>query len=205
MPEVILPLRGAANPSSKRAGTSPGSFASPADLGGPLAYSSPDTAGMPAPSPRTAWDFLPPDWRRIGPFAVAPDGFEPVTQLEHARLGIITPEMRRVAEREPHLTAEQVRDEVAAGRLVIPANKVHLRYALDPTGIGRCTCTKINANMGASPISSNTNEEVEKLRWAERWGADTVMDLRPVAIWMLAASRSSRRRAFPSVPCRSTR
>ena len=78
---------------------------------------------------------------------------------------------------KPHLTPEQVRDEVAAGRLVIPANKVHLRYALDPMGIGRGTRTKINANMGASPISSSTDEEVEKLRWAERWGADTVMDL----------------------------
>ena len=177
MPNVTLPLRGAANPSSQRSGTSPGSFARAADLGGPLSFSSPDTPGMPAPSPKTAWDFLPSDWRRNGPFAVAPEGFEPVTQLEHARLGNITPEMRRVSEREPHLTPEQVRDEVAAGRLVIPANKVHLDYALDPMAIGRGTRTKINANMGASPISSSTDEEVEKLRWAERWGADTVMDL----------------------------
>ena len=177
MPEITLPLHGAANPSTSRAGTSPGSFAAAADLGGPLTFSSPDTPGMPAPSPKTAWDFLPPDWRLNGRFAIAPEGFEPVTQLEHARLGIVTPEMRRVSEREPHLTPEQVRDEVAAGRLVIPANKVHLRYALDPMGIGRGTRTKINANMGASPISSSTDEEVEKLRWAERWGADTVMDL----------------------------
>ncbi len=177
MPELPLPLRGAANPSSNRAGTSPGSFANAADLGGPLSFSSPDTPGMPQPSPKTAWDFLPPDWRLNGRFAIAPEGFKPVTQLEHARLGIVTPEMRRVSEREPHLTPEQIRDEVAAGRLVIPANKVHLRYALDPMGIGRCTRTKINANMGASPISSSTDEEVEKLRWAERWGADTVMDL----------------------------
>jgi phosphomethylpyrimidine synthase len=177
MSEVTLPLRGAANPSSLRAGTSPGSFASAADIGGPRTFSSPDTPGMPAPSAKTAWDFLPPDWRRVGQFAIAPDGFEPVTQLEHARLGIVTPEMRRVSEREPHMTPEQVRDEVASGRLVIPANKVHLQYALDPMGIGRSTRTKINANMGASPISSSTDEEVEKLRWAERWGADTVMDL----------------------------
>ncbi|MBM4009252.1 MAG: phosphomethylpyrimidine synthase [Planctomycetes bacterium] len=100
-----------------------------------------------------------------------------MTQLEHARTGTITKQMRRVAEREPHLTPEQVRDEVAAGRMVIPANIEHLRHRLDPMAIGRASRTKINANMGASPISSGTDEEVEKLRWAERWGADTVMDL----------------------------
>jgi len=70
-----------------------------------------------------------------------------------------------------------VRDEVAAGRMVVPANTVHLGYGLDPMCIGRAGVTKVNANMGASPISSGTDEEVEKLRWAERWGADTVMDL----------------------------
>jgi phosphomethylpyrimidine synthase len=85
--------------------------------------------------------------------------------------------MRRVAEREPHLSPEQVRDEVAAGRMVIPANPSHLGFRLDPMAIGRASQTKINANMGASPVSSGTDEEVEKLRWAERWGADTVMDL----------------------------
>ncbi|HWZ89626.1 MAG TPA: phosphomethylpyrimidine synthase ThiC, partial [Polyangiaceae bacterium] len=108
---------------------------------------------------------------------IAPAGFVPVTQLEHARLGTVTPEMRRVAEREPHLSAEQVRSEVAAGRMIVPANTVHLRHALDPMCIGRASKTKINANMGASPVSSSTDEEVEKLKWAERWGADTVMDL----------------------------
>ena len=61
--------------------------------------------------------------------------------------------------------------------MVIPANKVHLGYQLDPMAIGRASKTKINANMGASPVSSSTDEEVEKLKWAERWGADTVMDL----------------------------
>ena len=65
--------------------------------------------------------------------------FVPVTQLEHARLGIVTPQMQRVAEREPHLTAAQVRDEVAAGRMVIPANKIHLGYRLDPMAIGRAS------------------------------------------------------------------
>jgi len=172
-----LPLHGAANPSSGGQGTNPGSFAQRAALGGALTYSSPDTPGMPSPSDKTAWDFLPQGWRRRGSHAVAPETFGWVTQLEAARLGVITPEMKRVAEREPHLTTTQVRDEVAAGRMIIPANKVHLSYRLDPMAIGRASTTKINANMGASPISSGTEEEVEKMRWAERWGADTVMDL----------------------------
>jgi phosphomethylpyrimidine synthase len=189
------PLHGAANPSSRAEGTTPGSFALRADVGGPLMFSSPDTPGMPAPSSMTAWDFLPPGWtiaesrdHRTGCLGhnfgaklirAVPDdrAFVPVTQLEHARLGIITPPMRRVAAREPHLTAEQVRDEVAAGRLIIPANLTHLGHRLDPMCIGRASRTKVNANMGASPVSSGTEEELEKLRWAERWGADTVMDL----------------------------
>jgi phosphomethylpyrimidine synthase len=166
------------NPSSRRQGTSPGSFARRSQIGGPLAFSSPDTPGMPAPSKHTAWDFMPADWRRDerGTW-LAPEGFAPVTQLEHARLGTITPQMRRVAEREAHLTAEQVRDEVAAGRMVIPANVRHLGHQLDPMCIGRASLTKVNANMGASPVSSGTREEVEKLEFAVRWGADTVMDL----------------------------
>src|SRR5688572_17223516 len=160
-----LPMRGAENP-GRGEGTNPGSFANRADVGGPLSFSSPDTPGMPAPSDKTAWDFMPEVPRSSA-----------VTQLESARLGLVTPEMRRVAEREPHLTAEQVRDEVAAGRMIIPANKVHLGFKLDPMCIGRASKTKVNANMGASPVSSSTDEEVEKLRWAEPWGADTVMDL----------------------------
>jgi phosphomethylpyrimidine synthase len=165
------------DPSSTHQGTNPGSFALPPRLGTPWSFSSPDTPGMPAPSERTAWDFLPAGWRREADRAVAPAGFVPVTQLEHARLGRVTPEMRRVAEREGFLTPEQVRDEVAAGRMVIPANKVHLGYALDAMAIGRASRTKVNANMGASPVASSTELEVEKLRWASRWGADTVMDL----------------------------
>jgi phosphomethylpyrimidine synthase len=141
---------------------------------------------MPAPSVKTAWDFMPAGWVRRPGFEsnyesseawLPPADFSPVTQLEHARLGVITSEMRRVAEREPHLTAQQVRDEVAAGRMIIPANRVHLGYDLDPMAIGRASRTKVNANMGASPVSSGTDEEIVKLRWAERWGADTVMDL----------------------------
>ena len=172
-----LPLHGAANPSTDASGTNPGSFALRSDLGGPRTFSSPDSPGMPQPSDKTAWDFLPSGWRIDNGRCVAPAGFAPSTQLEHARLGGVTREMVRVSEREPHLTPEQVRDEVAAGRMIIPANKVHLAYQLDPMCIGRAGLTKINANMGASPVSSGTEEEVEKLRWAERWGADTVMDL----------------------------
>jgi phosphomethylpyrimidine synthase len=85
--------------------------------------------------------------------------------------------MTRVAEREAHLSAEQIRDEVAAGRMIIPANRVHLGHQLDPMAIGRASLTKVNANMGASPVSSGTEEEIEKLQWAEKWGGDTVMDL----------------------------
>jgi len=177
MQDFKIPLRGAHNPSSQGAGTTPGSFANPPDIGGPRTFSSPDTPGMPQPSDKTAWDFMPEDWRFEDGRWHPPAGFEPLTQLEHARLGIVTPAMRRVSERETHLTAEQVRGEVAAGRMIIPANTMHLEHALDPMCIGRAGLTKINANMGASPVSSGTDEEVEKLRWAERWGADTVMDL----------------------------
>ncbi|MBZ0121768.1 MAG: phosphomethylpyrimidine synthase ThiC, partial [Sandaracinaceae bacterium] len=176
--QLALPLHGANDPGSRGEGTTPGSFARAPDVGGPLSFSSPDTPGMPAPSDKTAWDFLPEGWTRgTDGFARAPAGFEPITQLEHARLGIVTPEMKRVAEREGHLRPEQVRDEIAAGRLIIPANKTHLRYRLDPMAIGRATKTKVNANLGASPVSSGTDEEVEKMQWAVRWGADTVMDL----------------------------
>ena len=178
------------NPSSQAQGTSPGSFSLLPKIAagrvGRWTFASPDTPGMPAPSEKTAWDFMPVDWTLKAGFEndyeraeawTTPLGFKPITQLESARLGIITAEMKRVAEREPHLTAEQVRDEVAAGRMIIPANRVHLGYKLDPMCIGRAGKTKINANMGASPVASGTDEEVDKLKWAEKWGADTVMDL----------------------------
>lgn len=177
MNENKLPLRGAENPSSARSGTNPGSFANAPDIGGPLSYSSPDTPGMPPPSTKTAWDFMPDDWTFADGRWHPPEGFQPITQLEFARLGIVTDEMKRAAEREPHLTAEQIRDEIAAGRMILPANKNHLGKKLVPMVIGRASRTKVNANMGASPVSSNTQDEIEKLRWAERWGADTVMDL----------------------------
>ncbi len=171
-----LPIVGG-NPSTRGEGTTPGSFANKSQIGGPLTFSSPDTPGMPAASDKTAWDFMPADWTREGDRWVAPKAFVPVTQLEHARLGNVTPQMRRVAEREPHLSPEALRDEVAAGRMVIPANLNHLACGLDPMCIGRASLTKVNANMGASPVSSGIEEELEKLRWAQRWQADTVMDL----------------------------
>lgn len=101
---------------------------------------------------------------------------KPVTQMQYARAGQITPAMVRVAERE-NLTAEVVRDEVAAGRLVIPANVAHLAGNLDPMAIGAVASVKINANIGNSPTTSNLEQEVDKLDLAVRWGADTVMDL----------------------------
>ena len=97
-----------------------------------------------------------------------------VTQLHYARTGEITPEMEFVAIREG-LPAEFVRDEVARGRAIIPANINHLE--LEPMIIGRNFLVKINANIGNSAVSSSIEEEVEKLRWATLWGADTVMDL----------------------------
>jgi phosphomethylpyrimidine synthase len=158
-----------------------------------------------------------------------------MTQLEAARKGLITDEMRRVAQRE-NVQPAFIRDEVARGRLVIPANIRHLAGSagqplhdrngnrehsnfdrqsghpgarsdaalwvnqtspqrweeiqdasycvgetaprrLDPAGIGRMITTKINANIGASPVRSDTGAEVEKLLWAQRYGADAVMDL----------------------------
>jgi phosphomethylpyrimidine synthase len=160
----VLPPLGD-NPSTDRQGTTPGSFANRGRVGTPWMFSSPDTPGMPGVSELTALDF-----------ASGRDR-EGKTQLEEARNGHISAEMKRVALREPHLTADQIRFEIATGRMIVPANKVHLKYKLEPMCIGRASLTKVNANMGASPVSSGTDEEVEKLKWAERWGADTVMDL----------------------------
>jgi phosphomethylpyrimidine synthase len=96
------------------------------------------------------------------------------TQLYYARKGEITEEMQHVATRE-NLAAEVVRDEVAAGRAIIPANIHHPE--LEPMVIGKRFLVKINANIGNSATSSSIEEEVEKLDWSVRWGADTVMDL----------------------------
>ena len=97
-----------------------------------------------------------------------------VTQLHHARRGAVTEEMEFVALREG-FAPEFVRDEVARGRAIIPANINHPE--LQPMAIGRNFLVKINANIGNSAVSSSIEEEVEKLRWATLWGADTVMDL----------------------------
>jgi phosphomethylpyrimidine synthase len=101
-------------------------------------------------------------------------GTGPVTQLHYARKGEITREMEFVALREG-MDAEFVRSEVARGRAIIPANINHPE--LEPMIIGRGFAVKINANIGNSAVSSTIEEEVEKLRWATLWGADTVMDL----------------------------
>ena len=99
-----------------------------------------------------------------------------MTQLEAARRGDITPEMEFVAERE-QLTAEVIRDEVAAGRMVIPANTVHLAGVLQPMAIGIEAKCKINANIGNSAVTSDIDGELEKLHTSVHYGADTVMDL----------------------------
>ncbi|WP_280236363.1 phosphomethylpyrimidine synthase ThiC [Nocardia cyriacigeorgica] len=98
----------------------------------------------------------------------------PRTQLAWARAGIITAEMRYIAAREG-VSPELVRDEVAAGRAVIPAN--HRHPECEPMIIGKKFAVKINANIGNSAVSSSIAEEVEKMVWATRWGADTIMDL----------------------------
>ena len=126
---------------------------------------------------------------------------QPLTQLEYARAGIVTKEMIYAAHREnlgraaaleraqaalsdgesfgasipAHITPEFVRDEIAKGRAIIPANINHAE--LEPMIIGRNFLVKINANIGNSAVTSSVEEEVEKMVWAIRWGADTVMDL----------------------------
>jgi phosphomethylpyrimidine synthase len=99
-----------------------------------------------------------------------------MTQIEQARAGQITPEMEAVAQAE-QLDPQTVRDEVARGRMVIPANKNHLSKGLIPIGIGIAARTKINANIGKSAVSSDTDCELGKLILAVQCGADTVMDL----------------------------
>lgn len=94
--------------------------------------------------------------------------------MHYAKRGIITPEMEFVAIRE-RIDPEIVRQEVAAGRAIIPANINHPEN--EPMIIGRRFHVKINANIGNSAVSSSIEDEVEKLLWAVRWGADTVMDL----------------------------
>ena len=142
------------------------------------------TSGRGFPPLRQAW-LLERDVHRVAPRAstdLIPASLErpayrgsgPVTQLHYARRGEITPEMEFVALREG-LPADFVRSEVARGRAIIPANINHPE--LEPMIIGRNFHVKINANIGNSAVTSTIEEEVEKLRWATLWGADTVMDL----------------------------
>lgn len=101
------------------------------------------------------------------------------TQLHYARRGMITPEMEFVALRESMggklISSEFVRQEIAAGRAILPVNKCHPES--EPMIIGRNFLVKVNANIGNSSVTSSIEEEVEKLVWAVRWGADTIMDL----------------------------
>jgi phosphomethylpyrimidine synthase len=99
-----------------------------------------------------------------------------MTQIEIARAGTTTPEMQFVSQRED-LEPEVIRSEVARGRMVIPANKVHLTKRLEPMAIGVAAKCKINANIGNSAVTSKIDDELEKLHTAVHLGADTVMDL----------------------------
>ncbi len=127
-----------------------------------------DTSGPQGIEPRVG---LPK--RRASWIAERADVLTP-TQLYFAREGIVTPEMEFIAVREG-VQPEFVRSEVARGRAIIPANINHPES--EPMIIGRKFLTKINANIGNSAVSSSIEEEVEKLQWSVRWGADTVMDL----------------------------
>jgi phosphomethylpyrimidine synthase len=98
------------------------------------------------------------------------------TQIQFAKAGEISGEIKSVAKSE-NLDAEIVRKEIAAGRLVIPANKLHIKTNLQPVGIGRILRTKINANIGTSSVSSDVATEIEKMKVALVVGADAIMDL----------------------------
>src|SRR5690606_12288634 len=129
-----------------------------------------DTTGPQGFSPRDGLPKLRAPW--IEARLAKSDGNN--TQMHLARQGIVTEEMRFVALRQ-RMDPEFVRSEVARGRAIIPANIRHPEC--EPMIIGRSFLVKVNANIGNSAVSSSIEEEVEKLQWATRWGADTVMDL----------------------------
>lgn len=104
------------------------------------------------------------------------EDFFMATQLQQAQKGIITPEMAYVAEKED-LSPELVKDTVAAGKAVIPANTLHLETNLQPAGIGRIFSVKVNANIGTSSVSSSIDNEIEKMTACIDAGADAMMDL----------------------------
>ncbi len=114
------------------------------------------------------------EWKGTSPRPLRSVRGRTVTQMHYARQGIITKEMRFVALRE-NCDVELVRSEVAAGRAIIPNNINHPES--EPMIIGKAFLVKINANIGNSAVSSSIAEEVDKLQWAAKWGADTVMDL----------------------------
>lgn len=114
------------------------------------------------------------EWRGRRPVPLRAKPGHRVTQMHYARQGIITPEMRYVALRE-NCDVEKVRTEVAAGRAIIPNNVNHPES--EPMIIGREFLVKVNANIGNSAVTSSISEEVAKLEWASKWGADTLMDL----------------------------
>ncbi|MCT2061333.1 phosphomethylpyrimidine synthase ThiC [Dietzia cinnamea] len=114
------------------------------------------------------------EWKGATPVLLRGREGRTVTQMHYARAGIITEEMRFVALRE-NCDVELVRSELAAGRAIIPANVNHPEA--EPMIIGRAFLVKINANIGNSAVTSSIAEEVDKMRWATKWGADTVMDL----------------------------
>src|SRR5215470_16053490 len=125
------------------------------------------TNGYEVPKPRAEWLSK----RRAD---AARSGDQNFSQMHHARRGVITEEMEYVGRKEK-LTSEFIRDEVAAGRMIIPANINHPE--LEPMAIGVASLCKINANIGNSAITSNVDEELRKLHTAVHFGADTVMDL----------------------------
>jgi phosphomethylpyrimidine synthase len=135
-----------------------------------------DTSGPGAVDPRVGLPSLRAEWWNGGTAlpALPPSRPPAITQLQYARLGEITPEMEFAAIREG-MAPEVVRREVADCRAIIPANINHPE--LEPMVIGRRFHVKINANIGNSAVRSSIDDEVEKLRWAILWGADTVMDL----------------------------
>ncbi|PRZ11735.1 phosphomethylpyrimidine synthase ThiC [Nesterenkonia sandarakina] len=114
------------------------------------------------------------EWKGTRPKTLRAAADRTVTQMHYARAGIVTEEMRFVALRE-HCDVELVRSELAAGRAIIPANINHPES--EPMIIGKAFLVKINANIGNSAVTSSIAEEVDKMQWATRWGADTVMDL----------------------------
>ncbi len=120
---------------------------------------------------------LPYDLEDKAPFISTPTRrFLVMTQIESARKGIVTPEMEYVAKRED-LEPDLIRSEVARGRMVIPANIVHLQKKLEPMCIGVASKCKINANIGNSAVTGKVDDELEKLHTAVHLGSDTVMDL----------------------------